>query len=97
MMFMPWYTLTLHDFVVVRPLVIAILLLFQLQFNFFVKRPLNYTDTAQICYNYSSISGTGKAKMTVQRGLEQIRTLKNEGMHPKLVIHLASSFGQKVE
>ena len=35
--------------------------------------------------------------MIVQRGLEQIRTLKNQGMHPKLVIHLATNFGQKVE
>ena len=35
--------------------------------------------------------------MIVQRGLEQIRTLKNQGMHPKLVIHLATNFGQKVK
>ncbi|XP_028412714.1 E3 SUMO-protein ligase RanBP2-like isoform X2 [Dendronephthya gigantea] len=42
-----------------------------------------------------SVSGSGKAKMKVQQGLEQIRVIKNEGMHPKLVTHLATSFGQK--
>ncbi|CAB3990987.1 RANBP2-like and GRIP domain-containing 2 isoform X2, partial [Paramuricea clavata] len=42
-----------------------------------------------------SVSSSGRVKMTVQRGLEQIRTLKNQGMHPKLVIHLATNFGQK--
>lgn len=43
------------------------------------------------------MSDAGKAKMTVQRGLEQIRTLKNQGMHPKLVVHLATDFGEKVK
>ena len=44
-----------------------------------------------------SVSDASKVKMTVQRGLEQIRTLKNQGMHPKLVVHLATDFGEKVK
>ena len=44
-----------------------------------------------------SVSDSGKVKLTVQRGLEQIRLLKNHGMHPRLVTYLATNFGQKVQ
>ena len=44
-----------------------------------------------------SVSNSGKVKLTVQRGLEQIRVLKNHGMHPRLVTYLATNFGQKVQ
>ena len=57
---------------------------------------LYFIGDSSSVFNFS-ISNSGKAKMIVQHGLEQIRTLNNTGMHPKLVIHLAWNFSQKVE
>ena len=61
------------------------------------KISLRFPDLNKTLIFWFSASDSGKVKLAVQRGLEQIRALKNHGMHPRLVTYLATNFGQKVK